>query len=57
VANIVAQGVWMKEKPIVVSPNSKVSSFIDLCDSSNEDDLAIPVVVIPISMNLQVVEK
>ncbi len=57
VVNIVAQGVMMKEKPNAVSPNSKVSLFIDLCDSSNEDDLAIHVVVIPISMNLQVAEK
>jgi hypothetical protein len=57
VVNIVAQGVMVKEKLNVVSPNSKVALFIDLCDSSDEDDLAIHVVIIPISMNLQVVEK
>jgi len=51
-ANIVAQGVMMKEKRNVVFPNSKVSSFINLCDSFDKDDLAIPVVVILISMNL-----
>jgi len=51
-ANIVAQDVMMKEKPNVVSPNLKVSSFINLCDSFDKDDLAILVVVIFISMNL-----
>jgi len=57
VANIVVQGVMMKKKPNVVSPNSKVSSFINLCDSFDEDNLAIPIVVILVSMNLQVAEK
>jgi hypothetical protein len=48
----------MKEGPNVVFFNLKVfipivkSSFIDLCDYSNEDDLALPDVVVPISMNL-----
>jgi len=62
VANIIVQGVMMKEKPNAISPNLKVfvpivkSSFINLCDSFDEDDLALPIVVVTISMNLRVVE-
>jgi hypothetical protein len=62
-ANIVVQGIVMKEEPNGVYPNSKFfvpimeSSFIDLCDSSNEDNLSLPDVVIPIFVNSQVVKK
>jgi hypothetical protein len=57
VANIVVQNVMMKEKPNGIFPNSKVSSFINLCDSFDEDDLAIPVIIVLVSMNLQVAKK
>lgn len=62
-ANIVVEGVMMKEGPNVVSHNSKFSVsimkslFIDLCDSSIEDNPSLPDVVVPISMNSQLVEK
>ncbi len=62
VAKIFAQGVMIKEKPNAISPNSKVfipivkSSFINLCDFFYEDNLAIPIVIIHVSINLQVAE-
>jgi hypothetical protein len=45
VVNILAQGVLMKEKPTAVSHDLKFSipiaesSFINLCNSYDEDDL------------------
>ncbi len=61
-ANI-AEGVLMKEEPIVVFHNLKFyvmiakSLFIDLCDFSNEDDPSLPDVVVYVSMNLWIDEK
>ncbi len=58
VANIAAENVLMKEEPITVSHNLKFfvsimqSSFINLCDSFDKDNLSPPDVVVPISMNL-----
>jgi hypothetical protein len=46
VANIVTEGIMIKEKPIMLSHNSKFSIlimeslFIDFYDSSNEDNLS-----------------
>ncbi len=62
-ANIVVRSVVMKEKPNVIFHDSKFfvpiveSLFIDLCDSSNEDDLSPLDVVVPISMNSWADEK
>jgi hypothetical protein len=56
-ANIAMKGILMKEKPTIVSHNTKFfisvaeSSFINLCDSSNEDGPSFPNVVVPIFMN------
>ncbi len=56
VANIVAKGI-LKEKPTVVSNNLKFfipaaeSSFINLCDSPNEDGPSFVNVVVPVFMN------
>ncbi len=56
-ANIVMKSVVMKEQPTVIFHDSKFfvpiadSLFIDLCDSSNKDDLSPLDVVVPISMN------
>ncbi len=53
----------MKEKPTVIFHDSKFfvpiadSLFIDLCDSSNKDDLSPLDVVVPISMNSWIDEK
>jgi hypothetical protein len=52
----------IKEEPILISHDLKFyvsmakSSFINLCDSSNEDDLSLPNVFVPISMNYQLLE-
>jgi hypothetical protein len=57
--NIVVKGIMMKEEPNPVSHDSKVfvsmteSSFIDLCDSSNEDSPSLPNVVILFCVNFQ----
>jgi hypothetical protein len=62
-ANIVAKGVVMKEKPNLVSHNLKFSvsmvelSFIDLCDYSNENEPSFPNVVVLICMIIWVVEE
>ncbi len=47
-ANIVVGGIMMEEKPIVISHNLKFSilivesSFIDLCDSFDKNNLSPP---------------
>ncbi len=52
VANIAMKGVLMKEEPIVVSHSSKFSvlitksSFINLCDSFDENDCSLPNVIV-----------
>jgi hypothetical protein len=57
VANIAMRGILIKEKPTIVSHNSKFSiliaksSFIDLCDSSNKDGPSPLDVVITIFIN------
>jgi len=62
-ANIATEGVLMKEEHIKVSHDSKFfvpitkSSFIDLFDFSNEDDLSLLDVVVFVFVNLQVNEK
>jgi hypothetical protein len=56
-ANIVAKGVMMKEKPNLVSHNLKFSIsmveslFIDLCDYFDEDKPSFPNVVVHVCMN------
>lgn len=61
-ANIVAEGIMMKEKPNLVSHDSKFFvlvvkfSFIDLCDSSNKDSPSLLNVVAPFCMNSQLVK-
>jgi hypothetical protein len=56
-ANITVKGILTKEKPIAISHNSKFyvsvakSSFINLCDSSDEDGRSFPNVVVPVFMN------
>ncbi len=59
-ANIVAKGIVMKEKPTMIFHDSKFfvpiteSSFIDFCDSFDENGPSPPNVVVPIFMNSQV---
>jgi len=59
-ANIIAKGIVMKERPTMIFHDSKFfvpiteSSFIDLCDSFDENGPSPPDVVVPISMNSQV---
>ncbi len=56
-ANIVVKGIFMKEKPTLISHNSKFllpiaeSSFINLCGSSDEDGPSFPNVIVPIFTN------
>ncbi len=63
VVNIVAQGVMMKEEPIIISHKLKFyvliaeSSFIDLCDSSYDDKHSFLDVVVLVFVNSQAVEK
>jgi len=62
VANIATKGVLMKEEPIVVSHSSKFSvlitksSFINLCDSFDENDCSLPNVIV-VLVNLQADEE
>jgi hypothetical protein len=62
-ANIVAQGVTMKEKPNAICHESKFyiliteSSFIDLCDYFDEDKHSFFYVVVLVFVNSRVVEK
>ncbi len=59
VANIVAKGVTMKEKPNPISHDAKFfilmakSSFIDFCDSINKDGPSFPDVVVHVFPNSQ----
>jgi hypothetical protein len=54
VANIIVQGIMMKEEPNAIFPYLKFSililksSFINICDSSDEDDLTLLDVTVPI---------
>jgi hypothetical protein len=63
VANVVVKGVVMKEEPNPVSQDSKFfvpmvkSSFINLCNSSNEDGPSHPNVVIPLYVNSWLAEE
>jgi hypothetical protein len=63
VANIVAEGVLMKEEPTMVTHDSKFSVsiaktlVIDLCDSFDKDDLSPPNVVVPMSMISRINEE
>jgi hypothetical protein len=56
-ANIVVIGVVMKEEPKLVSHDSKFSipmaksSFINLCDFSDENGPSLPNVVFPLCVN------
>jgi hypothetical protein len=56
-ANIVVKGVIMKEKPNAISHNSNFfvsileSSFINLCDFTNENDPSLLDVVVHVSVN------
>ncbi len=62
-ANIVVEGVLMKEEPNAIFDNSKFfvpiveSSFINLCDFSNEDNPSLLDVVVPIFMNSRADKK
>jgi hypothetical protein len=53
----------MKEEPTSVSHDSKFSipivklSFINLCDSFDENDPSLPNVVVHVFVNLQIDEK
>jgi hypothetical protein len=63
VANIVVEGLLMKEEPIMVSHYLKLlvsilkTLFIDICDSSNKDNLSPPNVIVLVSMNSKITEK
>jgi hypothetical protein len=63
VANIVVKGVLTKEEPIAISHNLKFfvpiveSSFINLCDYSDEDSPSLLDVVVFIFVNLRADKK
>ncbi len=62
VANILTEGVMMKEKSNLVSHNLKFfipmaeSTFINLCDSFEEDGPSLPNVVVPFCEDSQLAE-
>jgi len=63
VANIVAKGVMMKEKPNAISHDSKFSVsfveslFINLCGSSDKNGLSFPNIVVLVFVNSRAAEK